>query len=400
MEFNTNPDLRPLHGTRIVELSPSLAGPHSAMMLGDLGAEVVKIESTGDGGDFLRKMEPKEQFFDILNRNKQSIGIDLKTERGQDVATDLISTADVFLEASPPGRMEEFNLEYDTLREECQGIIYCSIRGFGSGSPYEGIPAWDLVIQAMSGAMSVTGESDGDAIPSGFAIGDVTATIYITQSILAALVAKMRDLIDSEHIEISLLDAAIACLHRSAHTFGTDEPFPRYGRKHPSQAPFGVFSCLDEDIVLGASTDPLWEKFCDTIARAELISDTRFNSFESRAENADELYRLVEPIIESKPQEYWLEEFHQSGVPAAPVQTTKSIWEDEHAKQRNLRREVEKSNGEKSYVINTPIRYKNLEAGMTSPPPVHGEDSYNLLSERLSYEDDIIKSLLEDSVVE
>lgn len=389
----------PLAGIKVVDLTQVLAGPMATMTLGDHGAEVIKIEMTGRG-DISRKWEPAPHYFDAVNRNKQSIAVDLKSDRGEEILRTLLADADVLVESMKPGRMETFNLDYESVRDFNPEIVYCSIKGFGEDSPYRDVPAMDAVVQAMSGIMSVTGEADGPPLWSGLPSGDLAPSMYATQSILAALYARQAGQIDSEHIEVSMFDCALAWMQvRAAYSFKFDEPFPRVGNRHPTAAPFGVFECADEPIFALASTPMLWERFCACLDRPDLLEDDRFTSNDQRIENREELRAEVEPDFAAEPADHWLDRFHENEVPAAPIYDTETVWEDEHVQQRGLRRTMERDDPHDARVVDNPVRFTNLETSLRLAPPQLGGDTEAVLRAH-DYTDEEISSLRDSDVVE
>ena len=394
-----NSGVLPLSDVTVVDLTQVLAGPFASMTLGDMGAEVIKIEAIGRG-DRSRGLQPSPEYFDMANRNKHSIALDLKSDDGQAVARRLLSEADVFIESTKSGRTEAYNLGYEDVRELNPGIVYCSVTGFGHDSPYEEVPAWDMLIQAMSGIMSMTGEADGPPVWSGLPSGDLAAAMYATQSVLAALYARDQGRIEGEWIEVPMFDAAVSWLSlRAGYSFGTGEPFPRSGTRHPSIAPFGVFECADESLVIAAGTDSLWSDLCDAIDRPELYDDDRFGSVEARLENREALVAELSSTLESRSRQTWIERLHGHNVPAGPIYDTVSVWEDEHVQKRDLHRRMEREGREAADVIDHPIHFANLTTSLEIPPQELGESTDNVL-ERYGYSESEIERLREERVVE
>lgn len=389
----------PLDGLTVVDLTQVLAGPMTTMMLGDLGAEIVKVEAVGRG-DISRSWEPSPHYFNANNRNKRSIAVDLKTEDGKEVIHRLLENADVFIENMKPGRPEGFDLGYDRVSEINPNVIYCSIKGFGEDSPYEDVPAMDVIIQSMSGVMSVTGESDGPPLWSGLPSGDLAAAMYAAQSIQTALIARERELIDGEYLEVPMLDALISWMNvRAAYSFKFDEPFPRNGTQHPTAEPFGVFDCADDRIVALASTPTLWVSFCESINRPDLLDDERFDSNEHRLENREQLHEELGAEFATESAEYWIEQFHENEVPAAPIYNTYDVWEDEHVRQRELRKTIEREGKMDAEVVDNPVRFTNLETTIRRAPPGLGEDTDDVLN-AAGYDEEEIRALRESGIVE
>jgi len=390
--------VRPLDNITVVDLTQVIAGPFGSMMLGDYGAEVIKIEAPRRG-DTARTSYPVPQYFDTLNRNKQSISIDLKRSDGQAIAHSLLKDADVLIENTKPGRIEDFGLDYETVRELNPNIVMCSITGFGRGSPYEGYTAMDKVIQAMSGIMSLQGPEDGPPIWSGLPIGDLAASLYAVQSILAALFARSEGRIESEWIEVPMFDAAISLLGpRAGYSFGISDPYPRGGRRNPLGEPNGTFACQDEPIIVQASGQALWHDFCQAIDREDLIEDERFKTRDDRMEHTSKLLEIIEPILASKPADEWIEIFRQHEVPTGPVNDTKSVWEDEHVQERGLKITMEREGREDAEVVDHPVHFSELVADARSPPPEVGGDTRQLL-QNAGYDESDIERFFSDDVV-
>lgn len=388
----------PLAGLTVVDLTQVLAGPFATMTLGDFGAEVIKIEAVGRG-DRSRAIDPYPEYYDTVNRNKRSVSVDLKTADGQAVVQRLVQQADVFVESLKPGRADRFGLTYEDVSAGNPGLVYCSISGFGSGSPYAGVAAWDMLVQAMSGIMSMTGERDGPPLWSGFASGDLAAGLYAIQSILAALLARERGEIQGEWIEVPMLDAAISLLTvRAGHTFGTGEPFPRQGTRHPSIAPFGTFQCADGSIVIAAGTDSFFEDFCTVIDRRDLLDDPRFATISDRLEHREELLAAIEPIIEREPTAEWIERLHAQGIPAGPIYDTATVWEDEHVVQRGLQTTIDRENRPDATVIDHPVHFTEVMTSLNGAPEELGESTDSVLTE-YGYSPAEIDALRADGII-
>ena len=389
----------PLDGVTIVDLTQVLAGPFTTMNLGDMGAEVYKIESPGRG-DRSRGIQPTPEYFDAVNRNKRSVTLDLKSERGQEVALDLLADADVFVESTKPGRIERYGLDYESVVEANPDIVYCSVTGFGEGSPYENLPAWDMLVQAMSGIMGMTGEPDGKPLWSGLPSGDLAAGMYANQSILAALFARERGQIAGEWIEVPMLDAAVSWLSiRAGYTFGTGEPFPRLGTHHPNIAPFGQFETADGDVVVAAGTDSLWRDLCDALDAAELADDERFEMLDDRAANTEALTDRLDELFSTYSQDELLDRLHAHDVPAGPIYDTETVWDDPHVRDRELRRTMPREGRSDAEVIDHPVHFRNLLTRLETPPESLGQSTDHVLS-RVGYDAAEIAELRDEGVID
>lgn len=389
---------RPLKDVTVIDLTQVIAGPFASMMLGDLGAEVIKVERTGTG-DLSREWEPSPFYHDTLNRNKRSVSVDLKTEEGREVVRTLLRDSDVFIENMKPGRTEKFGLAYEDVTEVNDDIVYCSIKGYGADSPYQGMPAWDIVIQAMSGVMGITGEEDGDPVWSGVPVGDLASAQYAVNGILSALYSQRAKGSKGEFIEVPMLDATISLLTaRAGHTFGTGESFPRNGTRHPTNAPFGVFETGNGRIVIGAGTAGLWPSFCDAIDRPELATDPRFDTKEDRLSNRTELVTEIESTLGAKSDDEWLEIFRENDIPAGPIHDSKSVWDDDHVVDRGLKVELEREDGHDAESIANPLRF-GRHGKCADAPPILGEDTTDVLTEA-GFSEERIEELRSRGVVE
>lgn len=398
MDFvRSNQGARPLEGYTVIDLTQMIAGPFATMILGDLGAEVIKIENPA-GGDALRHHQPHPENFDIVNRNKRSIALNLKSKRGQELVYDLLEDADVFVENTKPGRVESYNLSYEEVSARNSGIVYCSISGFGRGSPYEDVPAWDIIIQAMSGVMSITGEADGPPIWSGLPSGDISAGMYGALSVVTSLLARERGKIESEYIEIPMLDTTLSWNMRMGYTFAYNKPYPRQGNRHPSMAPFGEFHCKDGIILVGASTEGLWAGFCEAIDRPDLVEDPRFETMQLRVENREELLDEVESVLQEGSVEEWVDTFHEHQTPAAPVYDTKSLLDDEHVKQRGLHQTMERDDGDEAHFISNPMYFDNQATELEHPPPGFAADTREIM-QQFGFSEEEIRQLESEDII-
>ncbi|MGM0604751.1 MAG: CaiB/BaiF CoA transferase family protein [Halobacteriota archaeon] len=388
--------VRPLEGITIVELGQVVAGPFATMLLGDFGADVIKIERPGTG-DLARTVTPAPEYFDTANRNKRSVTLDLKREAGREAARRLLADADAFLHNAKPGRIETFGLDYETVRELNPSIVYCDVTGFGEGSPYQDVPAWDMLIQAMSGIMSLTGREGEPPTWSGMASGDLAASMYATIAILVGLYARETGAIEGEFVEVPMLDAAITWLTpRAGYTFHHGTARPR-SERHTGLAPFGQFECADGRIVVAAGTDPLWRSLCAAIDREDLLEDDRFESVADRLENRPALIEELDGTLEADTRDAWLDRLHAEEVPAAPIYDTLEVWADEHVRRRALRRELPRESGDAT-VIDNPLRFDRIASAARTAPPDLGADTEAVLRDR-GFDDETLRILREEGVI-
>lgn len=320
-----------LDGLLVADLSRVAAGPLATMVLGDLGAEVIKIERPG-AGDETRSWRPPERdgtstYYLGLNRNKRSIALDLDAVDDGAVARAIIDEADVLVENFRPGTMARFGLDHDTLRRSNPGLVHCSITGFGAEGEAADLAGYDLLVQAMSGLMSVTGDPDGEPMKVGVALLDQVCGLYAAVGILAAL--RHRDATgDGQHIEVSLFDAALAGLmnQASAYTLAGEVP-GRLGNRHPSIAPYQTFHGSDGGFVVAVGNETLWRRLCAVIGAEDLILDERFASNEARVSHIDALEQRLEEVFAERPVAHWVSTLREAGIPAGPVNDVAEAFE-------------------------------------------------------------------------
>jgi crotonobetainyl-CoA:carnitine CoA-transferase CaiB-like acyl-CoA transferase len=392
-----------LDDIKILDATQMMAGPFATMHFGDLGAEVVKVERP-DRGELTRQYDPfvdgMSGYFAAINRNKHCITLDLTTEEGQDIFLELAADADVVIENFKPGTAERFGIDYDSVREENEDVIYCSIKGFGRDSPYTDNPAFDMIVQAMGGAMSITGDADGPPIRSNIPMGDIAPSAYATQSILAALYQRDANGGGGEFIEVSMLNSMISWLaSRATYSLIKNEPFPRMGSKHTDFAPYANFETEDSYIVIGIASDYIWPDFCEAIDRPDLVDDPRFETNDERRENQDELYGILDGIFLQKTTDEWFDIMQDAGVPAGPIYDTLELWDDDHVKQQNLLQELHPDNVDGTLpLIRYPVNFGTSELDEPIPPQRLGQETEAYLS-KLGYTEEEIESLREQGVV-
>jgi crotonobetainyl-CoA:carnitine CoA-transferase CaiB-like acyl-CoA transferase len=313
----------PLAGLLVADFSRILAGPYSTMLLADLGAEVVKVE--GPGGDDTRTWQPPVRegvatYYLGVNRNKRSVALDLKDPADADLARELARRADVFVENFKPGGLGRFRLDYDSVAAVNPGVVYASISGFGSGGG-AALPGYDLIVQAISGFMSLTGETDGEPYRAGVALFDVMAGLHATIGVLAALNLR-RDTGLGQHVEVNLLSSALSGLvnQTSAFVAGGVVPF-RMGNSHPSLFPYEPLPCADGELIVTAGNDGQFRRLCEVLGVPELADDPRFLRNEDRTANRDELRPLLVERLRTRSKMDWFRDIIGAGVPCGPINT-------------------------------------------------------------------------------
>jgi len=313
----------PLHGVIVADFSRVLAGPLATMTLADLGADVVKVERPGVGDDTRGwgppYVEEGATYYLGLNRGKRSVALDLASEEGLALARELVARADVVVESFRPGTMTRLGLDPADLRAEHPRLVTCTISAFGSGEAARTLPGYDLLLQAMGGLMSITGEPDGRPLKTGTALVDMLCGLHAANGILAALRARDRDGA-GQHVEVSLMDTSLAGLLNLASGYLNAGVVPhRMGNEHPSIVPYGTFEAQDGPFALAVGSDGLFERLCNDLGRPELVSDARFASNTARLEHRDELREELEAAFGTATAEEWVDRMREAGVPAGRI---------------------------------------------------------------------------------
>ena len=384
--FTAGTERRPLEGLRVVDCTQMLSGPFASQLLGDLGAEIIKIERP-EVGDITRRIKPcvggddVTAYFASLNGGKKSIELDCSMPEGAAALERLVRTADVLIENYKPGTMDRWGLGYNDLAPANPDLLYCSITGFLDG-PYSDLPAFDMVVQALSGSMSITGEANGPPVRPGIPIGDICAGMYAVIGITSAL--HTIDAVGGQHIRVPMFGGLVSWLtERAGRTFATDEPYPRNGSEHASLAPYRLVEATDGWLALAIGSDRSWKRFCTAIDRPELADDARFRTNSDRVASRDQLVELIEPVIAEESTGTWFARFQEHGVPGAPVKDTVEVFSDDHLKQADYVREEMIGETEMTFVT-VPIEFSKAATGMDRHIPALGEHTESILGEVLS----------------
>jgi crotonobetainyl-CoA:carnitine CoA-transferase CaiB-like acyl-CoA transferase len=315
--------MAPLHGILVADFSRVLAGPLAAMLLGDLGADVVKVERP-DGGDDTRAWGPPwrdgvSTYYLGLNRNKRSIALDLKDPGDLELARELAARADVLIESFRPGLIDELGLGFEALRQVNPGLITCSVTAFGSGEAAAGLPGYDFLLQAMGGLMSVTGEPDGEPLKAGTAVVDLVCGLLAANGIQAALIERASTGV-GRHVEVSLMDSALTCLlNQGSAWVAAGVNGRRRGNRHPSIVPYETYATADRPLAIAVGNERIFVRLCEALGLPSLPDDARFASNEARVAHADELMAAFEPVLRERPAAEWLEVLRAAKVPAGPI---------------------------------------------------------------------------------
>jgi crotonobetainyl-CoA:carnitine CoA-transferase CaiB-like acyl-CoA transferase len=334
-----------LSGIKVLDLSRILAGPSAAQLLGDLGADVVKVEKPEEGDD-TRKWGPpyvrgtsgeetdESAYYLSANRNKRSIAIDIASDAGRALVHRLIAQADILVENYKVGGLARYGLAYEQIKDRYPRLVYCSVTGFGHTGPYASRPGYDFLIQGMGGIMSLTGVPDGEPMKVGVGIADVMTGMYAAVGILAALQHRQRTG-EGQHIDISLLDTQVSWLVNAGTNYLTDGKLPtRLGNGHPNIVPYQVFSTADAPMILAVGNDAQFRRFCEVAGLDELASDERYATNPMRIRHRTALCELVDKALRRQPRELWLRELEAAGVPCGPVNNLQDVFSDPHVKAR------------------------------------------------------------------
>jgi crotonobetainyl-CoA:carnitine CoA-transferase CaiB-like acyl-CoA transferase len=393
---------------RILDFTQFLAGPYATMILGDLGAEVIKVENPA--GELARHLPPHfigddSLYYMSINRNKKSLAIDLKSPEGKAVVKDIMAQCDVVIENFRPGVMQRLGFDYEEIAKQHPEVIWCSISGFGQHGPYSDLPAYDMIVQALSGGMSLTGEREGASVRAGIPLGDLSAGMYAVIGIMAALLERDRSG-KGRLIDISMLDCQVSMLTYLAayHLFSGEVP-GRQGRGHDSIPTYRSFSARDgRDVVITANTEGMWKLLCDAIGMPELTQDKRFITNKDRFRNRHELWPILEKEFKQRTAEEWVTRLREFGVPVGEVKTLDRVLTDPQIIHREMVIDIEDSSGHHIQTAGDPLKFKKGEKYESELrkhryPPALGQDTASILTELLGKNQNEIAELIEKQVV-
>ncbi len=402
----------PLHGLLVFDLTRILAGPTCTQLLGDMGAEVVKIERPGQGDD-TRKWGPPfvkddsgaettaSAYYLASNRNKRSLTLDISKPGGQALARRLIAKCDILVENFKVGTLARYGLAYGDLKAEFPELVYCSITGFGQSGPYAPRAGYDYLAQGMGGIMSLTGEPDGEPVKVGMGIADIMCGMYATAAVLAAL--RPRDQGGGgQHIDLGLLDTQIAWLTYEGVNYLTSGRLPkRVGNQHPNVVPYNVLPCSDGNFILAVGNDAQFARFCDFAGAPELAGDARFKTNADRIRNRDALYAILPKLTVEKPQAAWLDGLTALGVPCGPVNTLDKVFADPQVQHRGMHITLPygEAAGGKIELIGNPIKYSKTPVAYDRAPPKMGEHTEQVLEELLDLSPAEVAALRDAEIV-
>jgi crotonobetainyl-CoA:carnitine CoA-transferase CaiB-like acyl-CoA transferase len=391
-----------LAGVRVLDLTRMLAGPFCTALLADVGAEVIKVERPGSGDD-ARQFPPRKGgesgYFMLLNRGKKSVTLDLKAEEGVDVLKRLAARADVVVENFRPGLAKELGVDYARLSRDNQRLVYAAISGFGQEGPLAHRPAYDIIAQAMSGLMSITGHPDGPPTRVGESLGDLVAGLYAAFGVLAALAARERTG-RGQYVDVAMLDCVFSLLVTAIaqYAYGGVEP-KRVGNRHPISTPFGSFRAGDGELVIAVANDPMFRRFAACIGRPELAQDPRFATDEARTRNEPELKAAIEAWTGRRTVEAAVGELERAGVPAGPIWSVSQAAESEHAKARGLLATLDHPTAGAIRLLRQPVRFSESAGTVERPPPLLGEHTDEVLTELAGLDETAVAGLRARGVI-
>ena len=373
----------PLAGTRVADFSRVLAGPLASMLLADLGADVVKVERPGTGDDTRTWGPPfvgdDAAYFLSLNRNKRSVALDLGTPEGAGAARRLALAGDVVIENFRPGLMARFGLDFDALSAERPDLVYCSLTAFGEAGGSDSRPGYDIIVQALSGLMSITGHPGGEPTKVGVALLDVVCGLYAANAIQAAIIRRHETGLGGR-VTVSLFDASVAAMVNQAANYLLGDLVPQpLGNQHPNIVPYQLFDAADRPFILAAGNDRLFERTCDVIARPELALDERFATNGARVRHRDELIPILAEVFSTRPAVEWIAALEAAAVPCAPVRTMDEVFAAPEGA-ATLQRVDDPGHGLLRLVA-SPIRLDGSPTPVRRPPPRLGEHTDEVLGE-------------------
>ena len=402
----------PLQGLRILDMSRILAGPTCTQMLGDLGADVIKVERPREGDD-TRKWGPpylkdlngidttESAYYLSANRSKRSLTVDISFPEGQKLIRKLAGKSDVLIENYKVGGLKKYGLDFSSLNKELPNLIYCSISGFGQTGPKSHRPGYDFMIQAMGGIMSVTGEPDGSPMKVGVGIADVMCGMYAAVGILAAIRHREQGG-KGQHIDLALLDSQAAWLINSGLNYLTSrQDQHRLGNAHPNVVPYQVFQTSDSFFVLAVGNNTQFKKFCEFADAPELADDTRFRTNKDRVKNRNVLAELINDLTKKFSTSYWLEELEKIQVPCGPVNTIREVFDDPQIQHRGMEISMPHNlsgNGKVS-LIGSPVKMSETPVSYRNTPPTLGQHTNVILEELLGITEKERAALAEKGVI-
>jgi len=392
----------PLEGVQVLDLSTVMAGPYCSMVLGDMGAEIIKIENFPEG-DASRRFDPQingESYcFAVLNRNKKSIGLNMKDPRGKEIFMKLAAKADIITENFRPGVVKKLGVDYEVIRKLNPGVIYASMSGFGQTGPYGRKGGFDIVAQGMSGIMMMTGYPGGRPAKVGIAMNDIASGVTALYGILGAYIGRLKTG-QGQYLETSLLEAGLAwTIWESGAYFGMGELPAATGTRHRRSTPYQAYKTRDGYVTVGANNDKLWRNFCTIVCgKPEWLTDPRFEDVRSRLKNIDELEKEIEAVFAIQPTAHWVEKLDAAEVPGGPVYSYDQILDDPHIKARKMVVEIDHPKIGRMKSLGLPVKSTGELLSIRRPAPWLGQHSEEVLR-GLGYSTADIDTMFEGGIV-
>ena len=395
--------MKALEGIRVLDLTRALAGPFCTLMLGDNGADVIKVEIPGSGDD-TRKWGPpfigeESAYYLSINRNKRSLTLNLQDAQAQEVFMKLAKDIDVVVENFTPGVMGRFGLDYDAVKAVNPKVVYCSISGFGQDGPYRNRPAYDQIMQGVGGLMSITGEPDGEPQKIGIAVTDIGAGMWSAFAIMAALNHRGKTG-EGQYIDISMLDAQVAWLtYQAAFFFANGEAPKRMGAAHPTLVPYQAFMCKDGKYInVAVGSERIWERFCQGMGREDLKDHPDYATNSVRVNNRGAMVSMMQEIFLTRPVAEWVEDLHAANVPCGPINDLADVFADPQVLARNMYLEMAHPTLGSIKQTGLPIKFSLTPGGLDRHPPLLGEHNQEIL-ESVGYSKADVQSLKDQSVI-
>ncbi|MFN5142607.1 MAG: CaiB/BaiF CoA transferase family protein [Burkholderiales bacterium] len=392
----------PLEGVRVLDLTSVMAGPYCSMLLGDMGADVIKIESFPDGDTsrgFVPQIRGESYCFTVLNRNKRSLAIDMKSAKGRDIVQQLAKRADIITENFRPGVVKKLGLDYESLRSANPGLVYASMSGFGQTGPYAGRGGYDIIAQGMSGIMMMTGEPGGRPAKVGIAMNDIASGVTALYAILGAYISRLRSG-QGQYVETSLLEAGLAWSQwEFGAFFGAGELPAAMGTRHRRAAPYQAYRTSDGYVTVGANNEKLWRAFCEQVcASPHWLSDPRYASNALRVQHADALQADIEAVFTSHPTAHWVEALDAAAVPGGPVYSYQQVFDDPHVKARAIVVEMEHPIMGTIKTFGSPVKSSGELVSIRRAAPWLGQHSEEIVRS-LGIAEDEVKSLFDEAII-
>ena len=380
--------MKALEGIRVLDLTRALAGPFCTLMLGDYGADVIKIEIPGSGDDTRTWGPPfigdESAYFLSINRNKRSLTLNFKDEKAKEIFLKLAKDADVIVENFTPGVMDRFGLGYDVIKEVNPGIVFCSVSGFGQTGPYRSRPAYDQIMQGISGLMSITGEPDGEPQKVGIAVADIGAGMWAAFAVMAAIHNRShKGEGQGQYIDISMMDAQVAWLtYQAANFFANGTPPKRLGAAHPNLVPYQAFMCQDNKYLnLAVGSERIWERFCEGMDMPELRDNPDYKTNIERAQNREKIVPYLQEVFIKQPVNHWVEKLQAVSVPCGPINDLEDVFSDPQLLSRDMLVEISHPTLGKIKQTGLPLKFSRTPGGLDRPPPLLGEHNHEVLKE-------------------